>query len=214
MTRGIIIACPAKYETICLENIARLRNILFCQLPVEIWEIGQEISSFTREKMGKFENISFQNVEKYCANPQHWKGFQVKVFALCKNRTFDEILLCDADVTFYKNPEILFSDEGYVKTGAFFFKDLDVWQFRNLHSPSESKFTSLDFFNMRKQWIRKWLPKKPHNFPKEWDYMYDEKIPVKPVKEAALQESGVVLHLLTFQTPILYSYIKIIYNSS
>ena len=35
----------------------------------------------------------------------------------------------DADVILYKNPEILFQDDNFLKTGTYFFKDLDKWKF-------------------------------------------------------------------------------------
>jgi len=189
MKTGIVIACPNKYEEICLNNIMFLRNKLNCLLPIEIWEIGSEISLPTKKLMSTF-NVIFKNVNDYCSNPSHWKGFQVKVFCLyhCE---FDHAILCDADVSFYKNPEIILNDENYIRTGAYFFKDLDRWTFYDLIPNCQDKFRSLDFFNQRKNFIRKHLPIKSVLFPKEWSYVYDDDIPSYSVKEA-LQESGVV----------------------
>jgi hypothetical protein len=187
--RGIIIPCPEKYEILCLVNIFLLRQKFECKLPIEVWEVGNEITPATKDKM-KQHDVIFRNVNDYCSNPAHWKGFQVKVFALY-HTTFDEVILCDADVTFYKSPEIIFDDENYRRTGAYFFKDLDQWVFHDLRSMSTEKFTSLEFFSHRKRFIRELIPSKPDNFPKEWAYIYDAHVPTAPVKEA-LQESGVV----------------------
>jgi len=187
--RGIVIACPEKYELICLNNIYLLRHKYDCHLPIEIWEIGNEITSETREKMKK-EQVTFKNVKDYCVNPDHWKGFQVKVFAL-HHCDFTEAILCDADMTFYKNPEIIFQNENYRKTGTYFFRDLERWKFHNLQENTDDKFRSLTFFNKRKAFIKKCLPVKTAFFPPEWAYIYDDAIPTQPVKEA-LQESGVV----------------------
>ena len=187
--KGIVIACPNTYELICLNNIISLRKEHRCYLPIEIWEIGAEITLETKNKM-KMYNVIFKNVYDYCDNPSHWKGFQVKVFSLYHSE-FDEVILCDADVTFYKNPEMIFNDENYIRTGAYFFKDLECWQFHDLSYGNTDKFSSLSFYNKRKDFIQKLLPNKTDTFPTEWLYIYNEAIPNTPVKEA-LQESGVV----------------------
>ena len=167
--KGLVIACPKKYEKFCLKNLYELKK-MGCNLPIEIWEIGEEISPNYRKLFKNIPNIIFKNVNDYCDNPSYWKGFQVKVFALY-HTDFDEFILCDADVTFYSNPEILFEDKYYLLTGAYFFKDLDNWRFRNLsHNITEemNKFSSLPFYEKRRSFIKKLLPSKPINFPSEW----------------------------------------------
>jgi hypothetical protein len=188
--KGIIIACPTKYEKFCLKNIKLLREKFDCHLPIEIWEIGTEISSNTRNQMKTFENIHFKNVEDFCDNPKHWKGFQVKVFALYHSQ-FKEPILCDADVTFYQNPEIIYNDSEYIRTGTYFFRDMEIWKFSELSENSNDKLHSISFFKARKHFIRFLLPELSVFFPKEWEYIYSNDIPDEPVKEA-LQESGVV----------------------
>lgn len=190
-TRGIIIPCPSKYELICLNSVQFLRSQLNNQLPIEIWEIGNEISHSVRNQFKLINNCTFKNVNKYAdCNPYHWKGFQIKAFALY-HTTFDEVILCDADVTFFKNPEIIYQDENYIRTGAYFFKDLERWTFHNLHHNSPDKFSSIEFYNLRKGFIHNMIPKKTDLFPIEWAYLYEDNLPTVPVKEA-LQESGVV----------------------
>lgn len=196
--RGIVITVPKKYEEITLKNIQKIRE-MGCDLPIELWEIGKEISDKAREQFSKFENILFRNVVDFTDNPSHWKGFQVKVFAFFHS-SFQEVFLCDADVIVHQNPLVLFEDLNYQKTGTYFFKDLDKWQFKKLKNPFvqfyrkivKNKFESLDFFNERKKWLTELLPHKKPIFPNEWSYVYDSETPEGPVKEA-LQESGVVL---------------------
>lgn len=197
-TKGIVIPVPKKYEEIGLLNVQKIRA-LNCLLPIEIWEIGNEISDEFRSEFKKIENLKFQNVLDYCDNGEHWKGFQIKAFVLYHS-PFKEVLLCDGDVILHQNPELLFQDENYIKTGAYFFKDLEKWQFKRLNNPltqflqkvKYDKFKNQSFFLKRKKWLRTLLPELKSTFPKEWEYMYANDIPKKPVKEA-LQESGVVL---------------------
>lgn len=196
--KGIVIAVPKKYEYICLSNIKKIRA-LNCFIPIEIWEVGNEISKKARIEFEKIEHLKFKNVTNYSKNSIHWKGFQIKAFIIYHTK-FKEVLLCDSDVILHQDPTILFKDENYLKTGAYFFKDLEKWQFCKLDNKWEqykqsifyNKFRNQSFFIKRKQWLKTLLPKKKSIFPKEWDYIYSEHIPKETVKEA-LQESGVVL---------------------
>jgi len=189
--KGIIIPCPAKYENICLSNIQKIRDY-GCSCLIEIWEAGVEISSSVRDELSKINNVQFKNVADYCDNPHFWKGFQIKVFALYYTQ-IEECIIIDADVTFFKNPEIIWKDENYIRTGTYFFRDLDKWQFTELSnfvSEQENKFSSLIFYLKRRMFIRKLIPIKTNIFPSEWNYIYEDETP-NNVKEA-YQESGVV----------------------
>lgn len=196
--RGIVIAVPQQYEEMCLKNILTIRKFN-CMLPIEIWEVGEEISPNTREKYRDIENLTFKNVNDYCSNGAHWKGFQIKAF-IVYHSSFNEIMLCDSDTVFYQNPEILFQDENYLIKGAYFFRDLEKWKFSRLTNILEQlrqkisykKFHNVSFFLARKAWLTRLLPSQSALFPAEWAYIYSDKIPRKPVKEA-LQEAGVVL---------------------
>ena len=196
--KGIIIAVPQKYERICLANVLNIRQ-LNSRLPIEIWEVGEEISRPVRNELSKIENLTFKNVNDYCDQGAHWKGFQIKAFILF-HTGFEEVMLCDADIIVRQNPDSIFEDKNYIKTGTYFFKDLEKWRFSGLTSwwvqlrqkLFYKKFTSASFFLNRKKWLTAILPEKSPFFPPEWDYMYLNYIPSTPVKEA-LQESGVVL---------------------
>jgi len=196
--KGIAIAVPRKYERICLSNVQNLRQ-LKCMLPIEIWEAGEEISPAARSEFAKIENLTFNNVNDYCDNGEHWKGFQIKAFILY-HTSFEELILCDSDIIIHQNPGLIFQDKNYINTGTYFFKDLEKWQFSKLNNKwvqflqkiSYNKFTNASFFIKRKKWLTALLPEKSPLFPVEWDYLYLNYIPDAPVKEA-LQESGIVL---------------------
>jgi hypothetical protein len=172
---------------------------LGCHLPIEIWEIGQEVSEMMRQRMKAIDGLRFQDVNDYVANAKHWCGFQIKAFMLFYTK-FEEVILLDADLRMFQSPEIIFRDENYLRTGAYFFRDLDKWKFSKLNNPIiqwkqkwfYNKFTSRAFYLARKKWLLNLLPIKSSDFPKEWDYLYEDDLPKRPVKEA-LQESGVVV---------------------
>lgn len=189
MTRGFIIAVPSKYENFTYRNILTIRYKYKIDDPIELWEIGNEITEKTRDLLNKINNIYFKNVCDYTDNPSFWKGFQIKAFIL-KHTELAEPILCDADMSFHTHPYIIFRDMDYIKTGTFFFRDLAHWTFSNLHK-TDCKFQSIDFYNNRKAFILSLLPQKSKYFPKEWEYIYSDEIPKTPVHEA-YQESGVV----------------------
>jgi hypothetical protein len=189
MSQGFIIAVPQKYEEICYKNILKLRNEFNVELPIEIWQIGQEITNKYKALFSTITNLSFKDVCDYTSNANHWKGFQIKAFIL-KYTDLDEPILCDADITFHNNPLVIYNDKNYIETGTYFFRDLETWKFHNLHKCND-KFQNIDFYNLRKKFILSLLPNKSVLFPKEWSYLYDTNIPTEPVNEA-YQESGVV----------------------
>ena len=189
MKKGFIIAVPQKYEQLCYKNVLQLRFKFNIDLPIEIWQIGQEISEKYMGLFSRVNNLLFKNVCQYTENPYNWKGFQIKAFIL-KHTEIEEPILCDADIVFYSNPLEIYSDPNYIETGTYFFRDLDRWKFHNLRKCAD-KFQSIDFYNSRKQFILSILPKKTELFPKEWAYLYEESHPLNPVNEA-YQESGVV----------------------
>ncbi|NQX80627.1 MAG: hypothetical protein HRT66_01350 [Flavobacteriaceae bacterium] len=195
--KGIIIAVPKKYEEICLHNIIGIRKYN-SEIPIEIWEIGNEISPKIKHKFSNIKHVYFKNINDYSDDSNNWKGFQIKAFILL-HTSFSQVLLCDADVIIHQNIDTIFEDDNYIKTGTYFFKDLDKWTFHKLNNKwiqifqliNYNKFTNLKFFNRRKKWLLELLPHKKDYFPIEWNYIYEDETPNKPVKEA-LQESGVV----------------------
>ena len=181
MKRGIIIAVMERYEHMLLHNIQNLRNIINCNIPIELWQIDQEISdkaqSILESKQVEW-NLSFQNVKDYTNNPEHWRGYQIKAFIL-KHTTFDEAILCDCDSVFLQNPELMFEDPNYIKTGTFFFKDFLK------HTPK-----SVEEETARKKWFRRLMPFPSPYLPKECYYLYD--LPLNTQQYWFYQESGMV----------------------
>jgi hypothetical protein len=182
MSKGLIIPILERYEHILIENLNNLYNNLNFTLPVELWQIGNEISEEATEKIKELQlnhDITFENVQTYTDESSHWKGYQIKAF-IVKYTTFDEVILCDCDVLFGVNPEIILHDTKYIETGCFLFKDYPD------HYPKNE-----DEIKNRNQFIQKLIPIQNEFFPKEWDYVYTGKY--EPIKHKWYYlESGVV----------------------
>ena len=163
VVRGIIIAAIEHYEHLLIYNIHKLRTKIKCNLPIELWQIDQEISDNARlclESKQDEWNLSFKNVNDYTKKSEHWRGYQIKAFIL-KHTQFDEVIICDCDSVFLENPEIIFDDQGYVSTGTFFFKDYLK------HKPKSDEEE-----DARIQWFQRMMPYPSPYLPQECYYLY------------------------------------------
>lgn len=165
MTKGIAIAILEKYANLLIDNIDNLYNRLGVTIPMELWQVGKEISQDTLHRIQVLNmsigKIAFKNVEDYTKHPEHFKGWQIKAFML-KYTNFDEVIISDCDVVYGMNPEVIFKDEGYIKTGTYFFRDYQYHYPKNINEIMQ-----------RKKFIRRYLPEKKSIFPSEWNYVYE-----------------------------------------
>jgi len=180
--KGIVIAAMQKYEHLLISNLCDLRKKLGCKLPIEIWQIDQEVSDHVQLHLESIQmqwNIILKNIKDYTNNPEHWRGYQIKAFIL-KYSSFDEVILADCDTIFLVNPEIIFKDPNYISTGTYFFKDYLA------HTPKNDEELS-----DRKTFIKTLMPDPPQYLPKELNYLYD--MPIENVQSMwYYQDSGLV----------------------
>ena len=202
--RGLVVSIPPRYLPFALFNLKKIYGELGCQLPIEIWEVGNELNADAKKQLNAItDKIIWRNVAEFTQDLKHWQGFQVKAFVVAHS-AFNEVLLFDADGIFHQNPENLFSDPEYQKTGYYLFRDLKRWVFEfnwwdrlmykfNLRQPFKgNKFRNYAFFLERQAWLRRCLNNiKPSNFPIEWDYIWQDEMPNEPVIETYV-DSGVV----------------------
>jgi hypothetical protein len=141
---------------------------LGCQLPVEVMYLGDsDLSEEYRAELEAIDGVITRDVSQM-VNDEGWKlaGWAIKPFAILFS-SFREVVFIDADSAFFKDPEVLFEDPAYQKTGALFFKD-------RLMMP-ESK----------KRWVQQVLPKPFSSQIKQNRFWTGE--------SAHMQESGVVV---------------------
>lgn len=205
LSRGLVTSIPERYVQFALFNLKKIYDELGCQLPIEIWEVGNELSAESKKKIGSITNkIIWRNVSEFTSDLAHWKGFQVKALVVA-NSSFNEVIFFDSDGIFHQNPEELFSDAGYQDTGLYLFRDLKRWVFEfnwydklmyqlGLRKPFKgNKFRNYAFYKERQAWLRRCLNnQKPTNFPIEWDYIWKDGIPDQAVIETYV-DSGVVV---------------------
>ena len=190
MSTGIAIPVPQKYEKDALRNVYILRTQHNYQEPIEIWEVGDELSAEARDAFSSIPNVTLKNTLTYDDRISHWRGYQVKGL-VTKESSFDDYIFCDADVTLLQNPSIIQQSYEYKITGSFLFRDFPFWQFNKLQETADNKWEDLRYYRGRQAFIKKLLPQKSPFFFKEWEYLYEDDYPRVPVQESSA-ETGVV----------------------
>lgn len=141
---------------------------LGCTLPVEVMYLGDsDLSEDYRAELESIGGVVTRDVSQM-VNDEGWKlaGWAIKPFAMLLS-SFREVIFIDADSAFFQNPEVLFEDPAYQKTGALFFKD-------RLFMPE-----------LRKRWVQQVLPKPFSSQVKQNRFWTGE--------SSHMQESGVVV---------------------
>lgn len=171
--RGIVVSLGdsnAEFACRLLRVLFHLGNLL----PIQFIHRGDLSTS----SIGKIRSVARgkQSVEFIDVSPtlrsgfgSVFRGYNNKWFAALFS-TFEEIILMDADVVPFVNPESFFDLEGYRRTGAYFFKDRELSEtlsksqfefFWNMLPKSDSLFnmtidsTKLNnnFFNFRSKHV-------------------------------------------------------------
>ena len=120
--RGIVISAGGlRYFTSAWVLIKTLRNF-GCDLPIEIWYHGNEISKSMKRQFAKL-NAKCQDLSRFLDNAPH--GFLMKPLAILYSN-FQEVLFLDADNVCVKDPTYLFDNTFYRAYGAMFWPD--YWQ--------------------------------------------------------------------------------------
>ncbi|KAG9256744.1 glycosyltransferase family 71 protein [Emericellopsis atlantica] len=114
--------------------ISALRQVLKCQLPLEITYAGEDdLPIRYREALASLDEtgqISFVDMltvfdDKTLRLRQN--GWAIKPFSVLASR-FEQVLLVDCDSVFLQDPESLFYQRPYVDNGAYLFHDRLLWQ--------------------------------------------------------------------------------------
>jgi len=171
--RGIVVAVNDTYaQKFFIASLDHLRTCIHCDLPIEIWHSGDELSAKTKQILGQFPNVSFHDIAAVLKVDQKvYRGWQIKPWIISLSQ-FDEVILMDADVFFFENPESLFDHPGYKKTGAFFFCD-----HRILFPIKNSALLTAKRYLDRRNFITSIVPVPSDCIPSDMQGMWSEKIP-------------------------------------
>ncbi len=149
---GIVICAggPRYFPSawVCINMLRKLG----CRLPVELWHLGQtEVDSHMAQLVAPLGVECIDAIEVSKQHPvRKLGGWELKPFAMLFSR-FQEVLLLDADNVPVRNPEYLFEDPEFQRTGAVFWPDYNhgasqegrkIWRSCRLRVPDEKEFES------------------------------------------------------------------------
>lgn len=130
--RGIVIpGGGTKYFPSMWVGINRIRQV-GCTLPIEVWFLGEKEMDLTMQRLLEPFDVTFRDaIELRKKNPLRiLNGWELKPYAVVHS-AFNEVMFIDADCAPAKNPEYLFDDETYKKTGCIFWPDYPHWMLQN-----------------------------------------------------------------------------------
>ncbi|KAJ0123197.1 lpha-mannosyltransferase [Diaporthe amygdali] len=121
--RGIALTAGNDQVAYLLTQIPILRR-LGCDLPIEVmYASDADLNRDSRQDLEDLEGVVTRDIGAMVRD-QGWTlaGWAIKPFAILLS-SFREVIFIDSDSFFFRNPEVMFDDPGYVKTGALFFRD-------------------------------------------------------------------------------------------
>uniref|UniRef100_A0AAV1TX52 Nucleotide-diphospho-sugar transferase n=1 Tax=Peronospora matthiolae TaxID=2874970 RepID=A0AAV1TX52_9STRA len=122
---GIVMVVYPKLLAGAYASIRTLREVLRCQLPIEIWFRPDEMQTVPAglkllkeaAEVDAMDGVTFRAIDDLRA-----VRFAAKVHAIY-NSAFDHVLFLDADNVPVRDPAFLFESEEFVRTGAVFWPD-------------------------------------------------------------------------------------------
>jgi len=126
--RGIVICTGHKHFRYARSTIDSLRNVLNCTLPIQVFYNGNDdLPVEEQDILWKYDNISVDDISYYFDNQAiNIEGWAIKPFAVLASK-FEEVIIIDADVVYLHDPEELFDNKNYQKTGTIFFRDRTLY---------------------------------------------------------------------------------------
>lgn len=117
--KGIVMCAGGlQYFTCAWIAIKNLRSI-GCQLPIELWYLGAELTGEVIEKLSS-ESVFCKNFLDYTNT--ELSGLMLKPLAIIYSQ-FEEVLFLDADNNCIIDPVFLFNAREYLEFGAIFWPD-------------------------------------------------------------------------------------------
>jgi len=148
-TTGIVIAAGGIYFDSAYVTIRIIRELLNCDLPVEVWHLGPD--EMLPWMLTALESLNVTThdalaVGKKIGTRLPPTGYRIKSLALTQT-TLQHVLFLDADAFPLVNPMWLFQMDRYLEKGAVFFKDQPrfdlpkrVWEIFGVQSHDEAGF--------------------------------------------------------------------------
>lgn len=141
--RGIVYTAGGVSYVTCLWVSINILRDAGCNLPIEVWHLGNEIST---DVMRTFQNLDIQFRDVLEIEVIDKPALFLKPLAILNSR-FEEVLFLDADNVCLSDSSYLFDIGGYLKTGTVFWPDYWLTERTN----PIWKITEADTYDMPEQ---------------------------------------------------------------
>ncbi|KAI8360243.1 mannosyltransferase putative-domain-containing protein [Mortierella sp. GBAus27b] len=123
--QGYVLCAGNRQFEFVVASIQAIRSKLKSKLPIQVfyinhWDLSEERRTFLREMTHDIEVLDISTILDN--GLMKLGGWSIKAFSILASR-FEEVMLIDSDVFFLRSPDELFSDPGYLATGALYFYD-------------------------------------------------------------------------------------------
>jgi hypothetical protein len=144
----VILAGGARYYTNAWVCLTMLRQVLGCQLPIQVWYMGpHEMSPRMIDLLQRFDVECVDAAEIRRRHPTSATGgWESKPYAILHSR-FTDVILLDADNVPLNDPASLLARPEYQATGALFWPDLHnlgaehpIWEICRVNYRDEPEF--------------------------------------------------------------------------
>lgn len=138
-TIGIVMCVGMKQLRFASHSIKALRDLHGSNIPVQIVYAGKR--DLTVKALDHLTSLgvditSQDLLEVFDSKNVDMVKYALKPFALLQS-PFQHTILVDADIVWTSNPEVMLKEEGYIRTGTFFFHDRRIteknWKFDDRH---------------------------------------------------------------------------------
>lgn len=173
--------------------LAWLRIQQKCDLPIEVWHSGDELSSYAKESLSRFGPIEFKDIAQVLGgSPKEYRGYQIKPLMLQATQ-FERVILLDADIYVFIDPAELFELPQFIETGAFFFRDTDNKRYIS-PTTNHKRAYSHEIFEKRKQFLLENIETPSQYMLPEWKFFWYGPLPSDEDPQLAeFLESGLVV---------------------
>jgi predicted transcriptional regulator len=167
---GIVICSGNGQAKLTMATIEMIRSVHKSRVPIEIFYAGEDdLSKEWRQKMLEIPNTKVVDITRIFDNEiAGIKGWAIKPFAILAS-SFETVLLMDADVVFFQNPDNLLRSDFLLEHNTIFFRDRSLFE-------CDKK---------TEKWFHDIMPKPPSS--------YSQTFRMFNGKTAHEQESGVVV---------------------
>jgi alpha 1,2-mannosyltransferase len=122
---GIVIVVYPRMLASAYATVRTLRDVLDCQLPIELWFRPDEMKS-VRQGFAPFKRLvetdATRGITFHEINDARAFGYGTKIYAIYHS-FFERVLFLDADNVPVRDPSFLFDSPEFVETGAIFWPD-------------------------------------------------------------------------------------------